>query len=58
MGDFPRKADGRRIRTAEFKRGVVRQIVKGEKPLAEVWDRAVGQDRLRRFEIPWPAKPA
>ncbi len=29
--------------------------------LAEVWDRALGQDRLRRFDalqIPWPAKPA
>jgi transposase len=36
MGDFPRKADGRRIFTAEFKRGVVQQIVKGEKTLAEV----------------------
>jgi transposase len=36
MGDFPRKADGRRIFTAEFKRGVVQQILKGEKTLAEV----------------------
>ena len=36
MGDFPRKADGRRIFTVEFKRGVVQQIVKGEKTLAEV----------------------
>jgi len=29
--------------------------------LADVWDRALGQDRLRRFDalqIPWPAKPA
>jgi len=29
--------------------------------LAEVWDRALGQDRLRRFDalqIPWPTKPA
>ena len=29
--------------------------------LPEVWDRALGQDRLRRFDalqIPWPAKPA
>jgi NAD(P)-dependent dehydrogenase (short-subunit alcohol dehydrogenase family) len=29
--------------------------------LAEVWDRALGQDRLRRFDalqIPWPANPA
>ena len=29
--------------------------------LAEVWDRALGQDRLRRFDalqIPWPPKPA
>ena len=36
MGEFPRKADGRRIFTAEFKRGVVQQIVKGEKTLAEL----------------------
>ncbi len=29
--------------------------------LADVWDRALGQDRLRRFDalqIPWPPKPA
>lgn len=29
--------------------------------LADVWDRALGQDRLRRFDglgIPWPARPA
>jgi NAD(P)-dependent dehydrogenase (short-subunit alcohol dehydrogenase family) len=29
--------------------------------LAEVWDRLLGQDRLRRFDalgIPWPARPA
>jgi NAD(P)-dependent dehydrogenase (short-subunit alcohol dehydrogenase family) len=29
--------------------------------LADIWDRALGQDRLRRFDalqIPWPAKPA
>ena len=29
--------------------------------LAEVWDRALGQDRLRRFDalgIPWPPRPA
>ena len=29
--------------------------------LAEVWDRTLGQDRLRRFDalqIPWPPKPA
>ena len=35
MGEFPRKADGRRIFTPEFKREVVQQIVKGEKSLAE-----------------------
>jgi NAD(P)-dependent dehydrogenase (short-subunit alcohol dehydrogenase family) len=29
--------------------------------LAEIWDRALGQDRLRRFDalqIPWPPRPA
>ena len=36
MGEFPRKADGRRIFIAEFKRGVIQQILKGEKTLAEV----------------------
>jgi transposase len=36
MGEFPRKADGRRIFTAEFKRGIVHQLAKGEKTLAEV----------------------
>src|SRR5688500_715 len=30
MGEFARKADGRRVFTAEFKRGVVQQILKGE----------------------------
>ena len=35
MGDFPRKADGKRIFSPEFKRGVVQQIEKGEKTLAE-----------------------
>jgi transposase-like protein len=43
MGEFPRKADGRRIFKAEFKRGVVQQIVKGEKTLAEV-SREPGED--------------
>jgi hypothetical protein len=45
MGDFPRKADGRRIFTAEFKRGVVQQILKGEKTLAEV-----SREQATRFE--------
>ena len=36
MGDFSRKSDGRRIFTVEFKRGIVQQLVKGEKTLAEV----------------------
>jgi transposase len=36
MGDFARKSDGRRIFTVEFKRGIVQQLVKGEKTLAEV----------------------
>ena len=36
MGEFPRKADGRRIFTVEFKRGVVQQLVSGQKTLAEL----------------------
>ncbi len=49
MGDFPRKADGRRIFTAEFKRGMVQQLLKGEKTLAEVsreLERAPGSRRV------------
>ena len=34
-GEFPRKSDGRRVFTVEFKRGVVQQRLKGEKTLAE-----------------------
>ena len=36
MGEFPRKSDGRRVFTVEFKRGVVQQVLKGEKTLAEM----------------------
>jgi transposase-like protein len=36
MGEFPRKANGRRIFTVEFKREVVQQILRGEKTLAEL----------------------
>jgi transposase len=36
MGEFPRKADGRRIFSAEFKREVVQQLLKGEKTIAEL----------------------
>src|SRR5262249_20983574 len=36
MGEFARKADGRRIFTPEFKREVVQQILSGEKTLAEL----------------------
>src|SRR4030095_1006481 len=36
MGEFPRKSDGRRVFTVEFKRGVVQQLLKGEKTLAQV----------------------
>jgi transposase len=35
MGEFPRRSDGRRVFSAEFKRETVRQIVSGEKTLAE-----------------------
>jgi hypothetical protein len=30
MSESPRKSDGRRVFTAEFKRGVVQQLLKGE----------------------------
>ena len=36
MGEFARKSDGRRVFTVEFKRGVVQQLLKGEKTLAAV----------------------
>lgn len=36
MGEFARKANGRRVFTAEFKRKLVQQILKGEKTLAEL----------------------
>ena len=36
MGEFARKADGRRIFTPDFKREVVQQILKDEKTLAEL----------------------
>src|SRR5688500_503693 len=36
MGEFPRKSDGRRVFTVEFKRGVVQQLLNGDKTLAEL----------------------
>lgn len=36
MGDFSRKADGRRVFTAEFKRTTVERIRGGEMTVAEV----------------------
>src|SRR5215471_20068473 len=36
MGEFPRKSDGRRVFTVEFKRGVVQRLLNVEKTLAEV----------------------
>lgn len=36
MGEFPRKADGRRIFTPEFKRRCVEQMTRGEKTLADI----------------------
>jgi transposase-like protein len=35
MGEFPWKSDGRRVISVEFKRGVVQQLLKGEKTLVE-----------------------
>jgi hypothetical protein len=31
MGEFPRKADGRRVFSAEFKRETVQRILSGER---------------------------
>src|SRR5262244_3515071 len=36
MGDHPRKADGRRVFSPEFKRSQVQRILTGEKTLAEL----------------------
>ena len=36
MAEFPRKADGRRVFTVDFKRETVARIVSGEKTLAEL----------------------
>ncbi len=36
MGDFPQKADGRRMFTPEFKRETVQRLLTGEKTLAEL----------------------
>jgi transposase-like protein len=49
MGEFPRKSDGRRVFTVEFKRGVVQQLLKGEKPLAEV-SRELQPRAVRRWK--------
>ena len=46
MSGFPRKSDGRRVFTVEFKRGVVQQLLKGERTLAEV-SRQMCQGRRR-----------
>src|SRR5262249_46513374 len=53
--EFPRKSDGRRAFTVEFKRGVVRQLLKGEKTLARAVLRldmqpSVVQQWKRRFD--------
>ncbi len=36
MGDHPRKADGRRVFGAEFKRTTIQRILTGEKTVAEL----------------------
>jgi transposase len=55
MGDFPRKADGRRIFSAEFKRSTAQRVLSGEKTLAQVSREfdilpAVIRDWMRRAE--------
>jgi transposase-like protein len=70
MGDFARKAAGRRIFTVEFKRAVVQQIAKGEKTLAELsreldiqpsvirqWTRRVGPPTVPAAPAPADARP-
>ena len=55
MGEFPRKSDGRRVFTVEFKRGVVERIAKGEKTLAELLakgtDRRVAEGQAKRVAL-------
>ena len=36
MGEFPRKADGRRVFSPEFKRETVQRVLNGEKTIAEL----------------------
>lgn len=36
MGEFPRKADGRRVFSPEFKRETVQHVLNGEKTIAEL----------------------
>ena len=36
MGDFPRKADGRRVFSTEFKRTTVQRLLTGEKTIPEL----------------------
>jgi transposase len=36
MGNHPRKADGRRVFSAEFKRATVQRVLTGEKTIAEL----------------------
>src|SRR5258705_13829482 len=36
MGEYPRKADGRRVFSVEFKRATVQRITSGKKTLAEL----------------------
>ena|SRR6266850_1936695 len=36
MGEFPRKADGRRVFSPEFKRETVQRVLSGEKTIAEL----------------------
>src|SRR2546427_10076116 len=60
MGEFPRKSDGRRVFTVEFKRGIVHQLLKGDKTLAEVSREldiqpSVVRQWKRRFQAGAPA---
>lgn len=36
MGEFPRKADGRRVFSPEFKRTTAQRVLNGEKTIAEL----------------------
>ena len=50
MGEFPRKADGRRVFSPEFKRETVQRLLSGEKSIAELsWEYDVSPKVIRHW---------